>query len=173
MQSVISEWNKLYFQILNLKIICIFKQNILEYIRPAPNSILKCIILLETSFLLDWDWIWVTFLKDKVENSFHDSLNLYYNRRSGQIQSSSHYLQPCSQYFKKAQTSWTIWVISTVEFWKIWVLLLLEYFFLQMPHLMILQIPVAILDSTIENIIANMRFGLPLFISTYHYQVYF
>lgn len=53
------------------------------------------------------------------------------------------------------------------------VLPLLEYFFLQIPHLMILQIPGAILDSTIENIIANMRFGLPLFISTYHYHVYF
>ena len=53
------------------------------------------------------------------------------------------------------------------------VLPLLEYFFLQIPHLMILQIPGAILDSTIENIIANMRFGLLLFISTYPYQVYF
>ena len=52
--SIISEWNKLDL-IRNSENISIFKQNSLQFIRPSPNPIFNCQMLLESNYLRDCD----------------------------------------------------------------------------------------------------------------------
>lgn len=129
-------------------------------------------ILLESNFLHDWDWIWVTFLKDKIENSSHDSLNLCCSHGNRKIPSSSHYLQHCSQYCKKRSN-----LLNNISYINsgilensssaiTWILLFEDASFNDLTN-------TCILNSTLEYMIGTKRFDEPFFISTYHYQIPF
>ena len=102
--STIIEWNKLDWKIKNSESIETFKKRILSFIRPSPNSTFNChnpkgIKLLSRLRL------GLSHLREhKFKHSFQDSLNPFCSCRKGEVETSCHYLLPCSNYSKERLT---------------------------------------------------------------------
>ena len=92
--SIVTEWNNLDKSIRNSESFSIFKKNILQFIRPSPNSIFNCHnpkgVKLLTRLRLG-----LSHLRDhKFKHSFQDSLNPICNCGTN-VETTTHYLLHC------------------------------------------------------------------------------
>ena len=92
--SIVTEWNNLDKSIRNSESFSIFKENILKFIRPSPNSIFNCHnpkgVKLLTRLRLG-----LSHLRDhKFKHSFQDLLNLICNCVTD-VETTTHYLLHC------------------------------------------------------------------------------
>ena len=93
--SIVTEWNNLDKSIRNSESFSIFKKNILQFIRPSPNSIFNCHnpkgLKLLTRLRLS-----LSHLRDnKFKHSFQDSLNPICSCGTD-VETTTHYLLHCS-----------------------------------------------------------------------------
>ena len=59
--STISEWNKLYTDLCSSESLSILRKNILQFIRPAPNSVWNCYNSKGIKLIM---WLWLGRLKN-------------------------------------------------------------------------------------------------------------
>ena len=92
--SIVTEWNNLDKSIRNSESFSIFKKNILQFIRPSPNSIFNCQNPKGVKLLARLR-SGLTHLRDhKFKHSFQDSLNPIYNCGTD-VKTATHYLLHC------------------------------------------------------------------------------
>ena len=96
--SPIIEWNILDWKIKNSESIETFKKRILSFIRPSPNSTIKCHNP-KWKKLLPRLRLGLSHLREhKFKHSFQDYLNSFCSCGKGEIETSSNYLLHCSNY---------------------------------------------------------------------------
>ena len=99
--STIIECNKLDWKIKNSESIDTFWKRILSFIRPSPDSTFSCHSPKGIKLLC-----WLRFglshhREHKFRHSFQDFLNPFCSCGKGELETSSHYLLHCSNFFEK------------------------------------------------------------------------
>ena len=164
--STIIECNKLDWKIKNSESIETFKKRILSFTRLSPNSIFNCHNLRGIK-LLSWLRLGLSHLREhKFKDSFQDSLNPFCSCGKGEVETSSHYLLHCSNYSEERlallntirNIDMSILQLSDSKFTS--VLLFGDNSFDNNKNTFIL-------DATIDYIISNGRFDVPLFSSSW------
>ena len=96
--STIIEWNKLDWKIKNSESIETFKERILSFIRPPPNSTFNCHKPKGINLLSRLRPGLSHLREHKFQHSFQDSLNPFFSCAKGEVETSSQYLLHCSNY---------------------------------------------------------------------------
>ena len=93
--SIISEWNKLDLAFVILKVSLHLRKNMLQFIRPAANSVYNCHNLKGIK-LITRLCLGLSYLREyKFKHNFQESLNLLCNCGHG-IESTTHFFLHCS-----------------------------------------------------------------------------
>ena len=101
--STVIEWNKLDQSIKNSTSISIFKQHLLRFIRPSGNSVFNCQNTIGVKFLTRLRLGLSHLREHKFKHSFLDTLNPICIC-GNDIETTSHYLLHCPNYFDERQT---------------------------------------------------------------------
>ena len=167
--STIMQWNKLDRldrEIKNSESILTLKKRILSFIRPTANSTFNCHNPRRTNFLsrLRLD---LSQLRDhKSKHSFPDSLNPFCSCWKGEVQTSSHYLFPCSNY-----SEGRLALLNTIKNIDMSILQLSDSKFTSFLLFGDTSFDnnknTFIVDATIDYIIFTERFDVPLFSSSW------
>ena len=159
--SAVIEWNNLDSNLRNSKSIPVFKEKILNFIRPSPNSFFDCHnpkgIKLITRLRLG-----LSHLREhKFKHSFQDTINPLYN--CGQdIESSTHFFLHCPFFINESRT-----LLSTIRSLDIKLLDCtdddLTQTLLSGNISQIFSNSFKIINTSIDYILSSKRFGEPLF----------
>ena len=161
---LVTEWNNLDKSIRNSESFSIFKKNILQFIRPSPNSIFNCHnpkgVKLLTRLRLG-----LSHLRDhKFKHIFQDLLNPICNCRND-VETTTHYLLHCPVFFDER-------LILINNIWNINnnVLNLNDPRFSEMLLFGNSSFNntknTSILNTTIRSIVSSKRFEVPFFYSS-------
>ena len=152
--SIVTEWNNLDKSVRNSESFSIFKKNILQFIRPSPNSIFNCHnpkgVKLLTRLRLG-----LSHLRDhKFKHSFQDSLNPICNCGTD-VETTTHYRLHCPLFSDESLILINnILNLNDSRFSE--VLLFGNSSFNNTKN-------TSILNTTIEYIVSSKRFEVPLY----------
>ena len=126
--SAITEWNNLDPNLRNSKSISVFKEKILNFTRPSPNSFFDCHSPKGIKLRLS-----LSHLREhKFKHSFQDTINPLCN--CGQdIESSTHFLLLHFLLMKDALSS-ALYVASIVNCWIVPIMILTQTFWQHIPN---------------------------------------
>ena len=127
--STIIEWNKLDPAIRNLISFNSFKESILKFIRPAPNSIFQRHNPEGVKYLT---WQWVNFshrCDHKFKHSFQDTINPLCTC-SLEAETTNHFIPHCPYYENKRHIPLASIQVSKAAFWIKMIITQLKHLFM-------------------------------------------